>query len=146
MNFNINEVLSSRWMAKEDVPTSGVNLTVREVTQEAVGEELEAKLALHFHGSYKPLLLNRTNLRILGALLGNNTGEWKGKAVCVYSDPTISFGGKLVGGVRVRAPHEERPAPGGLSKEELEKAAKAYLAAQNGNKKPDELGKDDIPW
>ncbi|GAF83248.1 unnamed protein product, partial [marine sediment metagenome] len=34
------------------------------------------------------------------------TEEWIGKQIVLWADPTVSFGGKLVGGVRVR-PHTQ---------------------------------------
>jgi len=103
MGFNMNEVLSSKWMANTDLPTSGVDLQMLNVTKEAVGEMLEEKFALHFNGGFKPLLLNRTNIRILSALHGADTGGWIGKTVNVYNDPTVSYAGRMTGGVRIRA-------------------------------------------
>jgi len=103
MGYNMNEVLSSKWMANTDLPTSGVDLQMLNVTKEAVGEMLEEKFALHFNGGFKPLLLNRTNIRILSALHGADTGQWIGKTVNVYNDPTVSYAGRMTGGVRIRA-------------------------------------------
>ena len=110
MNLDMNELLASKWMAKEDVPQQGVDLLMRAVTQESVGEDLEDKVALHFHGSYKPLLLNRTNTRIIMSLYGPKTDAWVNQPICVYNDPTISYAGRLTGGVRVRMPQQTRPA------------------------------------
>jgi len=111
-NFNMNDVLASKWMAKDDVPTQGVDLIIRQLTKEEVGDELEEKFAMHFHGSYKPLLLNRTNIRIVMSLYGPNSADWINKPICVYNDPTISFAGRLTGGVRLRMPQPaQRQAP-----------------------------------
>lgn len=115
MNFDMNDVLSSKWMAKEDVPVHGVDLIMRTVSQESIGDDMEEKFALHFHGSYKPLLLNRTNTRIIMSLYGPKTDAWINQPICVYNDPTISYAGRLTGGVRLRMPqqvgHGARPAP-----------------------------------
>lgn len=109
MNFDMNQVLSSKWMAKEDVPVQGVDLIIRQITQEAVGDEMEEKYAMHFHGSYKPLLLNRTNIRIVMSLYGPKSESWLNNPICVYNDPTISYGGRLTGGVRLRMPTNFQP-------------------------------------
>lgn len=116
MGFNINQVLASKWMAGTDLPQQGLDLPILNVTKEAVGEMLEEKLAVHFGGGFKPMLANRTNLRILSSLFGPNTGAWAGKVVNVYHDPSVQYGGKLVGGIRVRPavapayqPHNNMP-------------------------------------
>jgi hypothetical protein len=112
MNFDMNETLASKWMSKDDVPTQGVDLIIRQITQEQVGDEMEDKFAMHFHGSYKPLLLNRTNIRIVMSLYGPKSDAWINQPICVYNDPTISYGGRLTGGVRLRMAQAARqPAP-----------------------------------
>ena len=50
----------------------------------------------------KPLILNATNIRRLAAIFGTtNTRQWKGQ-VTLYVDENVEFGGKPVGGIRVR--------------------------------------------
>jgi len=113
MNINFNDVLASKWMSATDLPPQGVDLIIRSFSMEQVGDELEDKVALHFHGSYKPLLLNRTNLRILQSIHGTSE-NCINKAICVYNDPSISFGGRLTGGVRLRMPtpvYQPEPPP-----------------------------------
>lgn len=50
----------------------------------------------------KGLRLNKTNLRAMQLMYGNNTKDWVGKKVVMYSDPKVKFGGKTVGGVRIK--------------------------------------------
>ena len=144
--MDMTQAIASKWMANTDVPVEGVNLTIKGVTQEAVGEMLETKYALRFHGDYKPLLLNKTNIRILISMLGQDSSTWTGKKVNVFNDLSVSYQGK-VGGTRVRpAAQESAPASvQGLSPEELAAAAAAYRRAQEGRKTVDELA-DDIAW
>lgn len=101
--MNVNDILASKWASVTDFPTHGVDLQIINCTKEAVGEMLEDKIAIHFNGGFKPLLANRTNLRVLAALLGPDTANWSGRTVNVYADPTVQYAGRLVGGVRVRA-------------------------------------------
>jgi hypothetical protein len=51
----------------------------------------------------KELSLNATNRNILGAVYGKQAGAWIGKEIGVYFDPAVTFGGKAVGGVKVKA-------------------------------------------
>ncbi len=50
------------------------------------------------------LTLNKTNLAILAKAFGRNAALWRGRTITVERDDTISFGGQLVGGLRVRVP------------------------------------------
>jgi len=49
---------------------------------------------------WRPCLTLR---RVLGALLSMDTERWKGQWVELYLEPTVKFGGKEVGGVRIKA-------------------------------------------
>ena len=97
---------SSEYMKKEDVSEEGVNLTIKEFRKVVVktddGEE--QKIALYFvEEGYKPLVLNITNKNRLKAATGETTTEGvKGKTICVFNDPFVEFGGKTVGGVRIK--------------------------------------------
>ena len=99
-------LIESKYLKKDDVdpPISG---TVRGLKKVNIGKEdgpEELKWALFLNESPKPLLLNSTNIQLLTHYLGGETDDWKGKAIELYNDPSISFGGKLTGGVRVRLP------------------------------------------
>ncbi len=74
----------------------------------------------------KPMVLNRTNAQLVGVCTGAKTaGEARGKQIVVYNDPTISFGGKIVGGLRLKKLSGAPAQPGAA-------------------KKRDEI--EDIPW
>jgi hypothetical protein len=69
------------------------------------GAEPEHKWALTFEESDKPLVLNFTNIQLCEKVFGSDdTDHWKGKKVVLYVDPNVSYAGKIVGGIRVRAP------------------------------------------
>lgn len=111
---------NSKYMKKEDVPEDGVDLTIKHFTKEVVkgddGEEQKA--AVHFvEDGYKPLLLNQTNIARIKAATGEKTVEGvKGKKVKVFCDPFVEFGGRMVGGVRIKkadAQPDPRLASGG---------------------------------
>jgi hypothetical protein len=63
------------------------------------------KYALYFEELEKPMVLNSTNGQLIAKIVGSDeTDEWAGKQIVLYHDPNISFQGRLVGGIRVRAP------------------------------------------
>lgn len=57
----------------------------------------------------KPLILNNTNWMVLEDLYGDDSDKWIGHPIELYKDPSVMFGGKRVGGVRVRKPNGHAP-------------------------------------
>lgn len=57
------------------------------------------------------MVLNSTNGQLIAQILkSDETDLWKGQKVVLYDDPSVSFGGKLTGGIRVRAPRGQAAA------------------------------------
>jgi hypothetical protein len=101
-----SEMRESKFLKQGDVG-KGVLWTVHGVEKVNVakeGVEPDYKWAVNFHESDKPLVLNSINIQLLEKMLGDDTDRWEGKKVVLYVDPTVSFQGKVVGGIRVRAP------------------------------------------
>lgn len=105
--MHVNQLKESKFLKKEDVGT-GLLVTIEGLSQENVSKEgapEEMKYALHFKESEKPLILNSTNGQLIAQITGEeDTDHWAGHKIVLYNDPTISFGGKIVGGIRCRAP------------------------------------------
>lgn len=114
----------SKFLKKDDVGEDGVILTIKGFTQETIEGDHgdETKVVMHFvEEGYKPMVLNSTNAAVLGKITGAATaGEARGKQIVVYDDPSVSFGGKVTGGLRIKrvqgapapaAPRAARPAP-----------------------------------
>jgi len=97
---------NSNYLKKDDVGEDGVILTIKGFAQETIkgdnGEE--TKVIMHFvEEGYKPMVLNSTNSTVLGKITGAATaGEARGKQIVVYDDPSVSFGGKVTGGLRLK--------------------------------------------
>ena len=100
-------MIPSKFIKQSDVEPSKA-VTIRGVKQVNVAQEdkpEELKYCLFFRELDKPMVLNSTNIQLLTHYLGTDeTDDWKGKQVELYNDPTVSYGGKLTGGVRVRLP------------------------------------------
>ena len=112
--MKISEMLASNWLHKGDLadPVGGEVFTIRKLTEELVGQDQQSKWAVHWkERDVAPMLLNKTNLRILASptFLGDDTDGWIGKEVEVYHYPSISYAGQLVGGLRVRPPRPPKP-------------------------------------
>ena len=105
--MHISALKESKFLKRSDVG-DGVLVTIRNLIQENVakeGTEEDMKWAIHFEELDKPLILNSTNAQIIAQIVkSEETDDWTGKQVVLYDDPSVSYGGKLVGGSRVRAP------------------------------------------
>lgn len=110
---HISALKSSKFLTKQDV-TPPILVTIQDCVEVNVAQEgapQDLKWALHFNETEKPLVLNSTNGQIIAGFLGKeNTDDWKGHKVVLYHDPNVSFGGKLIGGIRARAP-KNQPKP-----------------------------------
>ena len=76
-------------------------LTIKDVTDEEVGEDREVKFILSFREIEKELILNKTNARILADRFGKDPIGWIGKKVALYSTE-VSFAGKMTLAIRIR--------------------------------------------
>lgn len=103
----ISEMRESKFLKKEDVG-KGVLATITGCDQQNVamqGADPEMKWALHFRELEKPLVLNSTNIQLCAQACGSeDTDDWKGKQIVLYTDPNVSYAGKLIGGIRIRKP------------------------------------------
>lgn len=75
------------------------------------GAPEEIKHIMFFKEAEKGLVLNSTNGNLIAKFLGEETDDWTGHQVVLYDDPTVSFGGKLVGGIRCRQPRNKATSP-----------------------------------
>ena len=109
MNMSFEQLVptNSNFMKKEDVGEDGVILTISGFSREQVNTDnsgTEEKVCLIFaeHG-FKPMVLNSTNAQLLRIATGGTTPrEVVGKQIVVYNDPTVSFGSKVTGGLRIK--------------------------------------------
>lgn len=102
----------SKFIKKEDLDQDRGNLvTIREFKNMKVddsGDEPEYKWIVFFREFTKGMVLNATNREVLKRIYGDDTEACIGQKIVIYVDENISFAGKLVGGIRMRAPR--RPA------------------------------------
>lgn len=104
----VSEMIVSKFLRKEDFDEDRV-LTIKGVRLEDVGNQGEQRWVVHFREVDKGMVLNITSIRVLEGAYGDDSDGWVGKRVMVYVDPNVSFQGRVVGGLRLRAP-KQRPA------------------------------------
>lgn len=92
------------YLKTEDVKQE-TEYTIKECRPEDIGKEdvKETKLIVFFEDQEKGLVLNKVNSEAIAEI--TNTREfdkWQGTKLCLYVDPNVMFGGKRVGGIRVK--------------------------------------------
>ena len=102
----ISEMLPSSYLKQSDFNEAGFIVTISYIEQKNVApndEPAENKWVIYFNEFEKGMVLNSTNIQALAKATGSDdTDDWKGKEVIVYVDPTVGYGGKVTGGLRVK--------------------------------------------
>ena len=102
--MDMSQAVSGKYMKKEDVTTTGINLDIGLVESDNIGQNQDFKYILTWlDRSQKPLVLNATNIRKLMEMFGPESNDWRGNNVNVFNDMSVSFNG-MQGGIRLRAP------------------------------------------
>ncbi len=111
---NVNEMIESKYLKKEDVG-NGVMATIASFEKVNIamdGSPAQWKWSMRFEELDKPLLLNSTNIRLCQMIFNSSdTDDWLGNKIVLYNDPTIQFQGKFTGGIRLRAPKQQKVKP-----------------------------------
>jgi hypothetical protein len=110
----VKDMIQSKYLAKADFEDEQV-CTIKGVKQENLAKDDQAeelRWVLYFRDAPVPkgMVMNVTTIRVLEQAFGGDTDHWVGNKVVVYVDPNVSFGGKVVGGLRLRI-HKEKAAP-----------------------------------
>ena len=113
MEMDLNDFRNSTYLTQRDVESLHARerrVTVDRVEAERVGEEKDLKLVTYFVTLDKGLVTNMTNGEILSQIVGSTkTSDWHGADVEIYVDPSIGFGGKRTGGIRLRPLRTKEP-------------------------------------
>lgn len=114
--MKIGQMKTSKYLKKEDVG-NGKLVTIAKIDQQDVSlenEPSEMKYVMYFRenivdGENKGMVLNWTNIQLCARACGSEeTDDWIGKQIVLFDDPNVSFGGKLTGGIRIRAPQNRQ--------------------------------------
>jgi len=106
--MNINEVYSSesKYLKAADLKGSVQRVTIVDAQVEKLKED--TKIVLYFAGKTKGVALNVTNARTLDDAFGPDTDNWIGAVIELFS-MRVSYGDKMVDGLRIRVPRQPQP-------------------------------------
>ncbi len=110
-----HEALPSKFLAKEDfdpaVTVSIVRVAIEEVTGESAPED---KPILYITDPSSPvdttrgIVLNGINWDTIAEISGkDDSDDWGGERIEIFHDPSVRFGNRKVGGIRVRQSFDE---------------------------------------
>ena len=103
--MKIGQMMESKYIRKEDVDPPKLLTIVgfEKVNVAREDEQPEIKWVMKFREE-KPLVMNSTNLQLAARAFGSeDTDDWLNKTIVAFNDPNVSYGGRLTGGVRLRA-------------------------------------------
>lgn len=116
MTRNFDKYRNTRFIQKTDVensPHGGALVTIKEVTEENVAldfQDEKVKYIIHFQENYKPWPPGLEVLEVIKQINGSgNVDDWPGTRLVLFIDPSVKFGGKVLGGIRCRAPKNQAP-------------------------------------
>lgn len=71
---------------------------------ESVGKgSADQPVKIEISGGHRPWKPCKTTLRVLVAAWGKDAAQWVGRWVTLYCDPSVKWGGREVGGIRIQA-------------------------------------------
>lgn len=108
----LDSLLPSRFLKKEDVETPMV-LTIAGFEKGTIGEDDEPATFLKFSDTDKSVIVKAWTIDNLKEIFGDNVSpkDIHGQKVEAYHDPSVKFGGKKVGGLRLRKPSGAAASP-----------------------------------
>lgn len=84
----------------DDLLNAPRTITITKVT--AAPDSAEQPVSIHYEGGEgRPFKPCKTVRRILVGVWGKDASQYVGRSMTLYRDPTVSFGGMQVGGIRV---------------------------------------------
>jgi hypothetical protein len=100
--------IGGKFLDNEAFPQSGVEVTMKKLDKIDIENprtfKPEKKDVLYLHEFEQPLILGAKANRksILKKMEGKNTKSVDGVKITLYRDPTVKFGGKAIGAIRIK--------------------------------------------
>ena len=101
--MKISAAFPSKYLRAADLEGRQVTVEIANVELEEVGTGEEPKPVLYFQGKAKGVVLNKTNAHTLSAVYGDDTDDWIGQGVTLFS-AHVDFQGRSVEAIRVKIP------------------------------------------
>ncbi len=148
-----NELYPSKYLSAADLQNRDVIVTIVKVEMEEFEDNGRkvTKPVVHFQGSPKAMIFNKTNATTVADITGqDNTDHWGGARICLY--PTmVQFGSKMTEAIRVKRPPDEPTATSAVSPPPVPPSAQPVAAEVPApvvavNPQVDADLNDEIPW
>lgn len=104
--MKVSQVFSGEYLTAADLQGAEPSVVIASVELKEFDDG--NKFLLTFQGKKKGLVANKTNSKRIAALYGDDTDEWIGREIVLYSD-MVDFQGKSVEAIRVRGPKKAAP-------------------------------------
>ena len=109
--MNINEAFPSSYLKAADLQGREATVRIDRLEFEKVGDD--TKPVLYFQGKDRGIVLNKTNATNISTAYTQETSNWIGKSVTLFS-AWVDFQGKSVEAIRIR-PAQAREFTSGLA-------------------------------
>ena len=109
--MNINEAFPSTYLKAADLQGREATVSIDRLEFEKIGDD--TKPVLYFQGKDRGIVLNKTNATNISAAYTQETNNWIGKSVTLFT-AWVDFQGKSVEAIRVR-PANTREFTSGLA-------------------------------
>jgi hypothetical protein len=113
--MKVSQVFSGDYLKAADL--NGHEPTVVIASVEEIQFDDGNKLLISFHGKKKSLVANKTNSNRIALMHGDDTDNWIGKEIVLYTD-IVDFQGKPTEAIRVRPPKRQAPQQTGTALED----------------------------
>lgn len=102
--MKISSAYPSKYVKSSDLGGRTITVTIDRVLVENVGGDQaeEHKPVLYFQGKEKGLVLNKTNAESIAYVHGDETDNWVGKQIELFT-MMVSYNNRMTPGLRVRA-------------------------------------------
>ena len=100
----VSQVFSGEYLTAADLQGAEPSVVIASVEIKEFDDG--DKFLLTFQGKKKGLVANKTNSKRIAALYGDETDDWIGREIILYTDQ-VDYAGKTVDAIRVRGPKKE---------------------------------------
>ncbi len=108
--MRMSQAFPSKFLKAADLNNQRYTLTIARVDMESINDNEAPKPVLYFQGADKGMVLNQTNGMMIASLYGDDSDNWAGRGVELYT-AIVPFNGQNVPAIRVMAPAGSPPAP-----------------------------------
>jgi hypothetical protein len=105
-----NDVFPSKYLKASDLQGHEPTVTIDRVVMEQLSDG-ESKPVMYFQGKKKGLIVNRTNWMAIAFLYGDESNDWPGRAVTLFSAMVTTPSGKPIEGLRIKLPPQRNGGP-----------------------------------